>query len=77
MYKGVSFSSLTARLFGDEANTELDKLAGDGFLKLLESLLHCDDERPEDDVEPVGAEEALEEAEGIFVAAKVPVLSYS
>jgi hypothetical protein len=67
---------LTARLFGDEANTELGKMAGDGFLKLLESLLDCDDEGPGDAMEPVGAEEALEEAEGTFVAADVPVLIY-
>jgi hypothetical protein len=71
---------LTTRLFGDEANidplTELDKVAGDDFLKLLESLLDCDDEEPGDDVELVDAEEGLEYAEGTFVAADVPVLSY-
>ena len=51
-------------------------MAGGDFLKLLESLLDCDDEEPGDDVEPVDADEALKEAEGTFIAADVPVLSY-
>jgi len=70
---------LTARLFGDEANTdpltELDKVAGADFLKPLESLLDCDSEEPGDDMEPTVPEKALEVVEGTSVVADVPVLS--
>ena len=48
----------------------------DDVLKLLESLLDWYDEEPGDDVEPVDAEEPLEEPEGTFVSADGPVLSY-
>ena len=70
---------LTARLFGDEANTdplaELDRVAGDDFLKPLESLLDCDSEEPGDDIEPTVPEKALEVVEGTSIMADVPVLS--
>jgi len=69
---------LMACLFGDEANTdllmELDKVAGDDFLKLMESLLDCDSEESGDDMEPVDAEEALTGAESTSVIAYIPVL---
>jgi len=70
---------LTACLFRGEANNdplmELDKVAGDDFLKLLESLLDCDSEGPGDDMEPMVPEKALEVVEGTSVMADVPVLS--
>jgi len=50
-------------------------VAGDDFLKLLESLLDCDSEEPEDDMEPTVPEKALEVVEGTSVVADVPVLS--
>ena len=69
---------LTARLFGDEADTdplmELDKVAGDDFLKLMESLLDCDGEESGDDMEPADAEEALTAAESASVIADIPAL---
>ena len=69
---------LMAHLFGDEANTdplmELDKVAGDDFLKLMESLLDCDGEESGDDMEPIDAEEALTGAESASVIADIPVL---
>ena len=50
-------------------------MAGDDFLKLLESLLDCDGEEAGGDAEPVNAE-ALKVTECTPVAADGRVLSY-
>ena len=57
-----------------DEQVELDKVAGDDFLKLMESLLDCDGEESGDDMEPADAEEALTGAESASVIADIPVL---